>query len=400
MDSQRKTIQALTQTLDEKRGELARFYRDFGERLLSDSSDPAEGAGYVSADHAVQYRELGAARERDASIILDIQAAVERMQELARFRREIDRNVASASSRHDELLADLGKRFYGLYTDEDAAFFSDAYDRATEAGNALVRLEEKEAKLRAELAESGLLGKLVAQIRIAALSANVRLQRERVASAFREGGKAVIDAGVLDSRRADGSLDPSIVPLAADIDASLERVRAFRERAESVDADIARARESLAAAGSGDSTQRRIDELRARVRDSDRRIESLAALAAREYADKFLDESGRSILGGSGDGHSFSDMGRYAHELEQVSAMRAGIAENRLRIEVLEADLRIDAIDRDIAARRREAEDADSKAERLRQAAEAARKAAEAAAAERETLVARKEELMGILKGR
>jgi hypothetical protein len=109
----------------------------------------------------------------------------------------------------------------------------DAYDRATEAGNALVRLEEKEAKLRAELAESGLLGKLVAQIRIAGLSANVRLQRERVASAFREGGKAVIDAGVLDSRRADGSLDPSIVPLAADIDASLERVRAFRERAES-----------------------------------------------------------------------------------------------------------------------------------------------------------------------
>jgi hypothetical protein len=48
------------------------------------------GAGYVSADHAVQYRELVAARERDASIILDIQAAVERMQELARFRREID----------------------------------------------------------------------------------------------------------------------------------------------------------------------------------------------------------------------------------------------------------------------------------------------------------------------
>jgi len=70
MDLQRKTIQTLTASLDEKRGELSRFYLQFGHRLLGEATDPAAGA--LGRERTETWRGLMSTRENDTRAVLDI----------------------------------------------------------------------------------------------------------------------------------------------------------------------------------------------------------------------------------------------------------------------------------------------------------------------------------------
>ena len=114
-------------------------------------------------------------------------------------------------------------------------------------------------------------------------------------------------------------------------------------RSESVDSDIQLVKDGLEDAGALENPQRRMEELRNRIRDTDRRIDSLTALAAREYTDKFYDEDGRTRLGSQDESAESAGLGTYAQQLERASLLRREIGDLRTKIEILETGIKIES---------------------------------------------------------
>jgi chromosome segregation ATPase len=368
MDLQRKTIQGLARSLDEKRAELAAFYGQFGARLLGESADPASSGPPVSAERVASWKALMATREQDTKAVLGIKACMTRMQELQQFRKELDRNLNAETARYREELGGLGRSVFERYGDYDESLkadFADAYERAKNAGEALARLEEKRERLQRELEESGFFGQMLVQFRMAGLASNVRQHKARVAAILREGAERLVSKGAIARKAESGELDPESAGRYRAIQEIESRRDELKRREASLDDDQAAVRAELELYAAADSPARRAEELRAKIRETDKRIDGIVLLAAREYSDKFIDEEGSSVLGGGSDGSSFSDMGSYSWQLEEVSRLRSEIAHTRLKIETLELGLKIESLERSVSGWKRSRDEAERKIEAL-----------------------------------
>ncbi len=398
MDSLRRNIQLLTAELDEKRERLSAYYRQFGERLMRDSADGAGGA--VPAERVSGWKELMRQREADAQTMLDIKSAVTRQQELSNFRRELERTLAEETDQLDERYARMGKLFFDHYDPErDAELFGEAWASASSVRESIERAEVKKAAAREDLSRSALFAKLPIYFRLWGLSSNIRARQEQFGKILTEGARRVVDSGEFARSVDEGRYGPELSSTYSGVRESLERLNGIKQRAGSVDSDFSAVEESLSARGAGGKPGKRVESLRLSIRDFDRRIDAQTAQVAREYADKFLDEEGRSLLGDASDGNSFSDMGAYARQLELVAQYRAETAAVRRRIEIMELSVKIESVDRADAAARRSIAENDRKIARLQEQNEAARRAVENGATERSLLVAQRDELHASVAG-
>ena len=393
MDAQRKSLQTLTASLDERRRELQEAYCRFGETLFADSAGASASAAALSPERVDSWRELMDARERDATSILDIKTAVTRRKEVEQFAREIAETSAALDAEYRERLADAGKAAYEVYDERYAPWFSAMHEKASAEGASLIDMELREETLKKELEETGFLGKMVAQLRLVGLAATVRRQRDRIAETLSDGVRTLVEGDGIEALRGSGLLEGKLLAGVDSIGETRERIRSLEARARSIDSEIAASAATLAAHGAESNPNRRLEELNARIREADRRLETLCALAARDYCDRFVDETGSPLSGRDGEASGFGDAPSYTRQLEEVSALRAGIQAVRVRIESLETAMKIDSLDRSMAAMGKTVEDCERKIASLEAQASALREALASAVAERKELLARKEDI-------
>jgi hypothetical protein len=384
-------IQSLTVSLDEKREELSAFYRQFGNKLFNDSSDPGIAGGALPPDRVETWKTLMAARSADAQAIIEIKTCLVRLQELSQFRKEMERNLNEERARYRELLERVGQAFFESYSDEDAAVFGETYEKASTQHSVVSRLENKHDDLRRELDTAGFFGKMFVQFKMANLASNLRQHRVKLGRILSDGAESLVRNGTIRARIEEGRLDGSSSDLYSTVQSAAVKIEEYKNRSASLDGDVAAVKATLASWDAADSPQRRMEELRLAVKESDRRIDSLLALAARDYTDSFLDEDGVSLLGGAGDGHTFSDMGAYAHQLEQIAALRSAISLTRRKIDVLETSVKIESIDKSIAACERNIGDCEKKIVLLQDQIELMRRNIASSGEERRKLVAHRE---------
>ncbi len=374
MDLSRKTIQNLTQCLDEKREELTVFYRQFGEKLYNDSTDPAIATGALSAERITSWRSQMAERITETKSLLDIKDALTRQQELVHFKKELSVNLQEENALYRNLLEELGRAFYSQYTERDAAIFGDTYEKASVEGNILIQLEGKQDTLQHQLAESGFFGKLFAQFKMAGLASNLRQQKSRVMRILADGASSMVTSGALEQQISDGSLDSDFTKVYFDIKDAIIRLEELKKRGNTLETDFAAIATILENGNASANPLRRMDELRHHIKETDKRIDSLTILSSREYSDKFLDENGVSLLGNTGDGHTFSDMGSYAHQLEQIALLRSDISVICRKIEVLETSFKIESLTKQISQYERSITDYERKILHYQEMSESLRK--------------------------
>ncbi len=356
MDSYRKNIQSLSLSLDEKRDSLSVFYRQFGARMLEDSVNPSRMAGALSEERTDSWRSLMSSRESDTCAVLEIRTAANRLQELLQFKKELEKTRMEDRTASMRSASVFGRFVLDHYSADPVSldFIGEAsraaLEKASLCRSEIAVLLEKQEQNQLENGDNGFIGKIFLQLKNTSLSSAIKQQQMRLEGLLTDALLPVLrDEGLTIRLR---QLYPSGESAAALDKAaqSVQRERDLEERAVTLESDLAQVRETLKGYEAADNSSRRMDDLRTRIRETDRKIDSLTGLSAREYSDKFLDEDGRSLLGGSGDGSGFSDMGKYAHQLEQVSRYRMEISVIRRKIEILENSLKIDSLDKNIAS--------------------------------------------------
>jgi chromosome segregation ATPase len=212
-----------------------------------------------------------------------------------------------------------------------------------------------------ELEESGFFGQMLVQFRMAGLASNIRLHKNRFLSILSDGAEKLVSSGAIENLRDAGTLDSRSLGFYAALGEVTSRRDELKLRAESLEDDQSMVRSTLEQYAASDNPSRRIDDLRFRIKETDKRIDALVILSAREYCDKFIDDDGISVLGGGAEGHSFGDMGAYSRYLEDVAHLRSEVSEIRGKIEILETKLKIETIERNIAVWERSCGEAERK---------------------------------------
>jgi len=399
MDAQRREIQSLTVSLDESRAELAALYRQFGNRLFADSSDASNTAAPLDYGVVESWNVLLKTRKADAQTIIDIKTALVRLQELGQFKKELGKSHEEERARYRGQLEQVGKIFYRGYSEGVTPSFGETYALASDEEKAVSALEARKNDLQRELSDAGFFGKIVAQFKMAGVTSRLRQRRAKMARILGDGAERLLKDGVVRDRIADGSLDSEAASLFQSVQDTSLKIEEYRARGESLDGDVAAVNAMLEAWGALANPHRRMDELRGKVRDADKRIDAMLLTSAREYCDKFLDENGVSMLGNTGDGHTFSDMGTYSHQLEQVAALRSAISLMRRKIDVLETKVKIEAIGRNIANLERNAADYQKKIRQFQDMTESARSGIAKAEEERARLLDHQKEVEATIPG-
>ncbi len=387
MNEQRKSIQSLTILLDEKRGTLSNTYYQFGEKLLADSVDPVILSGAVNSERLESWQALRASREADTRTVLDIKDALAREQELERFRKEILAQLNEENILYSNELSALGKALCDSYTSEDVAEFGDFYDKVASQQDELIKLEQKQEKMRRDIEQSGFFSKMFAQLKIAGVATTIRQFRSRLDRLFAVEARTLLENGTIDAKAEAAGPDSSLGVRFASAREVQNRIATLTQRDQAVFDDLAAVRAALDSYGASSNPSARISELRSSIKEADKKIDSLVVLTAREYTDKFLDENGRSLLGNTGDGHMFSDMGMYARQLEQIAVLRSDIWTIRQKIDVLETSLKIESLDKNISSYSRSVEEYTRKIEQYTEMIANLRKTIADAELDKEALV-------------
>ncbi len=356
MDLQRKTIQDLTGSLDERKVALSALYRTFGEVLLSGSLDPEGPAGVVSPEREELYRSLRGSREIDTAAIIEIKDAVQRLQELTAFRKELERSKTREQTGFSSLLEEFGKLCYARFTEADPLGFAQAFESAAKEEKSLLDYRQKADELTRDAQRSNFIGKIMIRIKLGKVQLAIRNHSDNLSEILIDGARSVAQGSAAAALYEQGQLEAELVPLWEKISDSLRIQAETDRRVFTCDADIERVRAILISQAAIDNPPRRIDEIKQRIHDTDKRIEALAMRTSREYSDKFLDDEGISLLGEKNE-NAFSSMGVYASYLEQVAAIRSTIHLVRRQIESLETSIRIDTLSRSISGWEKDIDD-------------------------------------------
>ncbi len=348
MDAQRKSIQSLTVGMDEKREELSALYRQFGAKLLNDSVNGESSALGLDADRVESWRSFMQTRETDTQTVLDIKAALSRLTELSQFRKQLESSRNEGTAQLDQRLEAFGELLNGIETDNAELLFGDAWASLRSLSATVTDLEGRRDSIREELESSGFFGKMKAQFKLSGVESDLRQKREKLAKALRNIGRAAMESEAFRDRAESGDFSPEVIKALNAAKEARVQMEELSGRSESLDSDIQLVKDGLEDAGALENPQRRMEELRNRIRETDRRIDSLTALAAREYTDKFYDEDGRTRLGSQDESAESAGLGTYAQQLERASLLRREIGDLRTKIEILETGIKIEALDRNI----------------------------------------------------
>lgn len=349
MDAQRKSIQALTVNLDEKREELSSLYRQFGAKLLNDTADRDRSVPGLDAERVDAWRTFMGSRELDTQTVLDIKTALARIAELNQFKKELESTKSEIARAKDSRLEELGRAVLNADGGDVSEFFGPGWQAALDASRNLDEVLERQRSTREELENAGFFTKMKAQFRLAGIESDLRQKREKCAKLLREGGARVLSSDEAARRIEQGEFGSEMEELLDSAREAADRDAELSSREKTLEADMGAMKNSLADAGALENPQRRMDELRSKIRDTDRRIDSHASLVAREYVDSFYDDEGRSRIGYSPEAPESAGLGVYARQLEQAAALRGEIASIRVKIEILETAIRMDALDRNIS---------------------------------------------------
>ena len=349
MDPRRKTIQELQKRVADISDSLSALYKELGRKLLADDSS------YSDAAQIDRFKNLLERRENSSAAINEIKRGIERLQEISRFSKELAKHIDELKNELSNLEEKLGREIFENYDSAYADYFETAYQIAQDEGAILAEKEERLEALKRQSAESGYLKKLLLQAQRLPLEASISQHKSKTAKAFREGGASVFESGVLDRLYEDGKLPEPFAEALRLCRRQNDAIAGQLKRGEELSAEAAKIRSAFSFAGAEENPQRRIDELKNEIKDTDAQLDALLTEVGLGFVNTRVTESGDLIK----DGEPID--GKYSSWIDQSLSMRKSRVDMNRRVSILELAIRMDLLQQNIDEYKKNIEDCQTK---------------------------------------
>ncbi len=346
MNSQNTTIQDLTASLKKAKDDLDSLYRKIGSGALRREEAEYRDSPQDAPESFSDWKKLMREREEAASSVFAIKDNLKRAQELGKTEKDIAKSLADAKKKMRSAGARFVSAFWGEYNPDRFPSFAPVYDAAKAEKEACEEIEEKQRSLSGGVEEGKRLSKMMAQFKGAGLSAQLYYRKNR----FEQNA-----ADAMEALAADGGAGRLAEELrSADSAQLLETFEPFSEaantflsvsnRMKSSDSERQAVNGVLEAHGASENPSKRLDDLRAAIKEKDAAIDNICRARGKDYAALFFDAEGKP-LSGAKDAAS----NEFGAELLEIAELVAQSAKIEQRIEVLNTKAKIKQLDKTIA---------------------------------------------------
>lgn len=362
MDIQNTTIHNLSFSLNQKKEDLDSLYKKLGARIFQDEEAAYAASGADVPEGFSEWKAAMKEREAAASTVFEIKDKLKRLQDLAKVSKDLEKSL---SEEKKKLRAAGVRAASALWAGQSLEKFP-AFDpvvAATKAEKAeCEKLEEKQRSITNGVEAGKTLGRMMAQFRGAGVSAQLYYRRNKFEQAAADAMEALVAAGgaekLADEVAAAGSseLSEAFAPFME----AVKSVSSLSERVKKTDDEKASAENNLAAFGAAEKASRRLEELHAAIKEKDAVLDNMCSARARDYCAPFFDKTG-----GPSPGSRDMASDPYSALLFGISAALSEVAELERKIEVVQTEIQVSALDKSIKKYNDEIDDSRRKIEEL-----------------------------------
>lgn len=393
MDIQNTTIHNLSISLKEKREELDSLYSKLGARIFQDEDASFKDSPDGAPESYSEWKNLMKERETAASAVFEIKDGLKRLQDFGKVEKDLEKSLSEEKKKLRSSGVRAAASLWKEYTPERFPAFTPVFTAAKAEKLECEKLEEKQNSINEGKEAGKPLGRMMAHFRGAGVSAQLYYRRSRFEQSLADSVEALVTAGGAEDLVGEVASysSPVLDEVFAPFEASIKAVSSLTERMKKVSAEKKSVEENLASLGVGENSSKRLDELRVLVKDRDTAVDNMCRARGFDYCSVFFDAGGNPMP-------EARDMesDRYNVHLSGIKAALADIADLERKIDVLQTEMKISSLDKNIKKYNDEIEAAKNKIENLTAQIEHLEKSISDASAEKAGL----ETYLGTISGR
>ena len=340
------TMQDLTAALKSAGSDIDSLYSKIGAGLLRREEEDYKDSPQDAPAGLADWKKLMREREEAASSVLAIKDSLKRAQELGKAEKDIAKSLAEAKKKMRAAALAFARAFWDEYSPERFPSFAPVYEAASAEKQACQEIEARQRSVSDGIEEGKRLSKMMAHFRGAGLSAQLYYRKTRfeqaVAAAMEslaaDGGAARLGEEL---RAADsGRLSESFAPFneAAGVFLSVSR------RMKSSSDEKQAVNETLEMHGAAENPSKRLDALRAAIKEKDAAIDNICRAKGKDHVALFFDDKGAPFPGA---GNAASD--EFKQQLLEFSRLAAWRSRLERRIDILQTEAKIRQLDKTMA---------------------------------------------------
>lgn len=336
-----RNILNLQKSLSEDKNSLSFHYKNFGKKLLSDTSAPEKNTETVDQKTASEYRKLIEERNLCTKNILEIKSATDRLEELSKFKKQILKNQKEIENTSAEMQRKSALMLYSDFKNEKLACFEDC--STAEFETEITAMQEAINTLNKEKSEANVLGKLDINRKIAGNKLKISSIKKKLEKRLSKNAEAIFSCAdvkfLYESDRFSAemkSLYEKVLQLKTSKTDILQHLANLSEEQNFLT-------EKLLELKALESAAKKTSELNSRMHEIDLKTDAILEKCGTAYADSVLDGEGNFLAGESFNFKSLPE--NYGDYIGEISVLRCRIAKTNYNIEYCKTDLQKEAIE-------------------------------------------------------
>lgn len=364
MDLSNTTLQNLILSRKKAQEDAENLYRNLGSRIFQAEDAKYKDASSDLPESYAGWKTLMRGREEAASLVFSIKDNLKRVQELGKADKDLSKSLAEAKKKLRAAGVHCAVVLWPQYTPERFPSFAPVFAAAEEEKKECGKLEERQRAVNEGLEAGKPLGRMMAQFRGAGIAAQLYYRRSRFEQCAGEAMEALVSAGAVGKlgQEIAASGTEELAQAFTPFSEAAQTVQSFAGRLEKSEAERRSVSDALEAGGAGENPARRLDELRAQIKEKDAALDNLCRARGMDHCALFFDAAGNPLPGAP-------DMESDAHGtlLAGAASLLAEIHSLDHKIDVTQTELKIAALEKTIARYGEEIDDLRRKTESLQE---------------------------------
>jgi len=344
MDNLKKILADRKKDREDLQTMLNSLYREYGETQFEYVSQRKEIIPHIDEQDFEVWKTLRESRRKDSDTILSIKTAQSRQNELKVFCKEIDKLLHEQQRTYQKARDAFVLLFFQTYQNASLPHMAQITQSVETLRESIEKIRQEQQMLEQQKTDAHFLKKLTLSPQLLSLKNKLTVLQKKMNEQIIAAGEEFLTDDIVKETR--GTTFPEQLEAAyIEFQTIASKQKEMTDRKETLNAEQEKLEETLAACGVTNTSQKRINSLTDKIRDTDKKIEDVESRQGMQYSDVFY------TTGGESKGEDLTVVPElFKPYLTSIADYRVKLEKNAIDIEYIENNIAVAGEERKIEA--------------------------------------------------
>ena len=286
MDNLKKILADRKKDREDLQTMLNSLYREYGETQFEYVSQRKEIIPHIDEQDFEVWKTLRESRRKDSDTILSIKTAQSRQNELKVFCKEIDKLLHEQQRTYQKARDAFVLLFFQTYQNASLPHMAQITQSVETLRESIEKIRQEQQMLEQQKTDAHFLKKLTLSPQLLSLKNKLTVLQKKMNEQIIAAGEEFLTDDIVKETR--GTTFPEQLEAAyIEFQTIASKQKEMTDRKETLNAEQEKLEETLAACGVTNTSQKRINSLTDKIRDTDKKIEDVESRQGMQNSDVF-----------------------------------------------------------------------------------------------------------------